>query len=119
MMGVACLALDFGDEFVQVFGEGSLTFGVRAELHEHEVARFEKFADGRPAASHKACGGGAADGAVDEVGLRWVDVDGKGISPAPLAIDAVAAAVAHGRVADEKDRREVSCRELRGDSASD
>ena len=49
----------------------------------------------------KVRGAGAAEGAVDEIDLVGIEVGGEGVAPAPLAVVAVAAAVADGGVADE------------------
>ena len=79
-----------------------------AELHDDVVARFEHGEHLFPVdAGVKRPAAQAANSAIDDVDLRGVEERDDRLAPAPLAVDAVAVAVAHGGIADEEERWQV------------
>ena len=79
---------------------------VVAELYEHQIARLEQRQHFVPVAlRHECARAGATHGTVDQVDLGGVQPRAQRISPTPLpqAVDTVAAAVADGGIAHQKD----------------
>ena len=100
--GVVAVA---GDSGAVAEGVGLRWAGVVvvSELHDDEVAGLEFVEGGGPELGgfEEGAGGGAAEGVVDDGDFFGVEVEGEDVSPAPLAVGAVVAAVFDGGVADD------------------
>ena len=84
------------------------------ELHDHVVARLEQRQRALPVAlRQEGAAAQPADGAVDEIHPGRIEIGAEVIAPPPLSALAVTATVAHGRIADEHERRQLRVRRLR------
>ena len=83
------------------------TVVVMAELHQNEVAGMEEGEDGGPVALQVGAAAGASVSAIDDVDAVGAEVRSDLVAPSPLAVGAVALAVADRRVADDPERGEV------------
>ena len=81
---------------------------VVAELHHEHVSPFQEREHAFPVTErHVGAAAQAADGAIDDVHLRRVEVFREAVAPAPQAAGPVAPTVAHRRIADEDERRQT------------
>src|SRR5262245_15154586 len=82
------------------------TVVVMAKLHQDKVARLEYREYVVPVALRdKTACAGAADSSVYDIDLGGIEGGRERISPAKLPVVSVAAAISHGGVADQKQRR--------------
>src|SRR5262249_50069697 len=77
-----------------------------AELHDHKIARFELIENRLPAAFRKKSAAAAsAQCAVGDLDFFEIEIRSQHVTPSPLAVGAVAAAVSDRGVADQIESR--------------
>ena len=83
---------------------------VGSKLHDDKIAGLDECERARPEVAVERPAGSATEGPIDDIDLARVEERRELIAPTPLSAAAVAATVAHGGIADEKQRRQISVR---------